>query len=244
MIKNIKTFIIVTLYIVIGLVIITIGSVWREDRVEFIKNAIKMQAIVTERELDHRGSDGTEHYRYYMTYTVDGKQYRKMYTINYSDDWMETIYIGKLVNIYYNPENPSDCRGGFGYGEYIFWGIGGIFLLIAVFLIYSSIYRPHVAREKIKYLKENGIRIEAELKNVDLKGLIDLGGVGYVIPCVYFDPNTNKTYEFVSEEIWFDKKKINPNYSIKTIPVYVDKDDFTKYYVDIEAFKEYLGYRD
>jgi len=172
---NIKTFFLIVLSIVIGLFIITIGSVWKEDREEFLKNATKIKVSITESEECWRNGRIIG-YDYYVTYIVDGKEYKGLYEGNVMD-LMQTLYIGKQVDIYYNPKNPSEFQSGFGYGEYVFWVIGGIFLLMAVISIYYEVYFPLFIRKKSKYLRKNGIRIEAELKNLDLKRLIDLGGM-------------------------------------------------------------------
>ena len=80
---------------------------------------------------------------------VDGEVLEK--NIN---EYNSSMYEGKEIEVYYDPDDPSDVRTDSKVFEYIFLGIGGSFAVIgAVFLIINII----IGR-RIKILKKMCIR--------------------------------------------------------------------------------------
>lgn len=60
----------------------------------------------------------------------------------------------------------------------------------------------------------------------------------YTIKCSYKDPSSGTVRSFTSEQI---RLRFNPNlelYSRKTLKVYIDRNDPSKYYIDLEFLKE------
>lgn len=108
----------------------------------------------------------------------------------------------------------------------IFCGIGSIFIIIGIAFIMSVTKKKALG----KRLKQSGTPIEAHIDSVETTGIRVNGCPTYVIKCSYDNPYDGMTYTFKSEHIGFDPTM---NIQGETIRVYVEENNYKKYYVDI-----------
>lgn len=168
--------------------------------------------------------DGTVFVDYYYM----GEEYKGIELDSYSSSMRE----GDERVIYISPKNPTEAidkqttsmvrilMGG------IFGGIGGIFVIIGIAFIMSVTKKKALARR----LKAAGYYIYAHIDCVDITGIRINNHPTFVIKCSCDNPYEGKTYKFKSEHIGFD-----PTMNIQgdSIKVYVDENDYSKYYVDL-----------
>ena len=114
---------------------------------------------------------------------------------------------------------------------------GGIFFAIGCFILYRGI-----KSSSLKKLKEYGRRIDAKIDDVSLNTNYSVNGHHpYIIDCSYFNEIEDKVYSFTSQNIWTNIQPIIDAKNIATIPVYIDENDSSKYFVDISIFDNYIG---
>ncbi|MCR4757761.1 MAG: hypothetical protein K5792_08180 [Butyrivibrio sp.] len=109
----------------------------------------------------------------------------------------------------------------FGFFFVVFGGIG--FTILGV---------TASGEGKKKRLMENGRLIHAVVEGIELNTFITVNDMNpYNVFCGYVDPTTGEKIEFKSNNLYF-----NPNefYELGSyIDVYVDQDNYKKYYVDV-----------
>lgn len=84
-----------------------------------MKNAEKTTAEISEIDSYYSGSSrlgSKKHYNVIVEYVVDGEVYER--TLN---EYNSGMYEGKEIEIYYNPDNPSEIKTGSKILEIILW---------------------------------------------------------------------------------------------------------------------------
>lgn len=86
---------------IIGVMIIIMGIWVQINNTKYLKTASTTEAVITkiERDID-------DDYEVYITYNVDNVNYNGVL-----GEYSSGMRTGQKITIYYNPENPSDCRG-------------------------------------------------------------------------------------------------------------------------------------
>lgn len=175
--------------------------------------------------IDTYGDDGGT---VFVDYYYMGEEYKGIELDSYSSSMRE----GDERVIYISPKKPTEAidkqttsmlrilMGG------IFGGIGGIFVIIGIAFIMSVTKKKALARR----LKETDYYIYAHIDCVDTTSIRINNYPTYVIKCYYDNPYDGKRYRFKSEHIGFDPTM---NMQGDTIRVYVDENDYSKYYVDL-----------
>lgn len=222
-----------SIFVIIGMIMIIGGIFFQINNYKFMNSAESTYATIT-RIVTSYDSDGDADHHVEVRFEVDGKQYRG--TLN---EWNSKMYEGGETKIYYNPNNPNNFKGnGLSYVGYIIIIMGLVFSLVGIIPLIISIKR----RSNFKKLKSHGKKIDAKIDSIDINTSYTVNGRNpYKINCSYTDPYTNKMYFFESENIWFNAEIIIANNNILTLPVYMDSNNSSKYYVDIEILKQYLG---
>jgi len=85
------------IFLLIGIIFLILSAVFLEVNKSHAENYIPTEAVISEIRLCSDSSDA------YATYVVDGKKLKAKLDV-YSSD----MYEGQQIEIYYNPENPSD----------------------------------------------------------------------------------------------------------------------------------------
>lgn len=99
---------------------------------------VKTRAVITNIEREYIDSDTTS-YTVYVDYMVDGQRYSGV-----SDVYESGYKVGKRIDIYYNPDDPTDIHGNSSIVGYFFLGIGGVSALFSVVMIINSIKAKRV----------------------------------------------------------------------------------------------------
>ena len=90
-----------------------------------------------------------------------------------------------------------------------------------------------------KRLKENGEVVYANYSETILNTMYKVNGKSpYIIICEWVNPVDNKRYIFKSKNIWIYPNNIIEEKNIKQFPVYIDKENKNKYFVDVDFLTE------
>ena len=98
------------LFFIIGIIFFAAGSAILISGNSFMKNAEKTTAEISEIDSYYSGSSrlgSKKHYNVIVEYVVDGEVYER--TLN---EYNSGMYEGKEIEIYYNPDNPSEIKTG------------------------------------------------------------------------------------------------------------------------------------
>ncbi len=221
-IDSIDKFIFVT-FLLVGLaILIVMGIAFNIN--SFNGKAGPIQAVITDLR-EKKDSEGDITYTPYVEYIVDGQRYGKW--LNVSSNMYEN---GDIIEIYYSEDDPENTSVKVPqYVRYICYSLPLIFCIIGGFGTFKLL------KEKLrKRLVKTGKRVEATITNVDYNRSYSVNGRNPLkIYCNFVDIDGNY-YEFESDNIW-KNLNIDLNHS-KMIPVYVDPDDYSKYYVNVEEY--------
>jgi len=210
------------LCIILGLFFIASGIYLFVDEASFRKSAIETEGIITR--IEAYRSRGETRYRVFVAYTVGSERYESRL-----GDMSAEMKEGQPIRIYYSPSNPNRITHA-----------GSIFLLLKVplfgvpfFLVgFISLYKQRKRRKLKEALLTNGHRVMADISEItnDIAtiGTITFKGSYYVI-CKWTD-KAGKDHFFKSNRIW-EYPRLE---GITTIIVYLDPNDYSKYYVDMD----------
>lgn len=107
--KNEKSGIIFTLLTAVCVIALVVEFGMIENRKVFIRNAGRTQAVISY-VMDDSDADGNYGYYVYVDYSVEGKNYKRIYL--YKDHSVREPQLGTLLNIYYKKSNPSIISDG------------------------------------------------------------------------------------------------------------------------------------
>lgn len=210
------------IFVVIGLIIV--GNVFNYENKE------STVGIITEIST-YRGNNDDRNYRVYVSYNVDGRTYESEL-----NGYSSSFYEGKEIEIYYDKDNPNKI--GMKSLDLLFLilpGIGLIFLVIGGTGILIKINRRNLE----KRLKENGELIYADYVETIINTSYRVNGrYPYKIICEWTNPVDSEEYMFKSRNIWSNPEDIIEEKNIKQFPVYIDKNNKKKYFVDIDILTE------
>ena len=188
------------------------------------ENGIKTSGVITDIVTSH--SDDETYHTVFVTFmTRDGKEITEELGF-----YSSNMYIGKPVELYYDPANPSKIAvdnifSRFGF-LLIAGGIGLVFFIIG-FVFTKKLY----AFEKRKtMLISAGYSVMAEVTDISVNYKVRFNNrYPYIIHCRYSEDG--REYLFESHNIWSDPSSLI-NSKIK---VWLDRDDYSIYYVDTDA---------
>lgn len=162
----------------------------------------------------------------WVSYTVDGQQYETK--LNY---YTTGMHVGDTIEIYVDPENPSKIKAGTVLGDVIFMLVGGVFAFVG-----GCIMAVNAAKIfQKKRLIRDGEQLTATVTNVYMNNNVRINGRHpYKAECEFNDPYSGERYLFSSENV-----TDNISYMVGyPVTVYTDRNDRSKYYVDIGGLTE------
>lgn len=139
--------------------------------------------------------------------------------------------VGEVVEVLYAEASPNEAKIN---SYFSIWAVTTILGVLGfIFIITSSwkITYSNIREKRISRLKDTGLRILASYQSVELNKSFEINERNpYQIHTQWINPSTSKVHIFKSENIWF-----NPSEYIVSdqLTVYLDQDNFKKYYVDI-----------
>lgn len=212
----------------VGIVLVIIGGIVLQKNISFMNIAQKTEAEIISVSADRNRRFGKNYTRYdvWIEYTVNGEVLEK--NLN---EYNSSMYEGKKIDVYYDPDNPSDVRTYSKTFEFIFLGIGSLFTVIgAVFLIVNV-----MSRRNIKNLKKSGDKLSGTITNVVRNYNMTINNRHpYKAECEVINPYDGETYLYSSDNVTDDISGLTG----MTVTVYVDKNNKKKYYVDIYELME------
>lgn len=217
---------IITFLLLMGLVFAGVGGSILYHTARIRSEYIKTNAtIVSFESRSYRGSDGKtkSHTNTYIEYEIDGREYAA--TIGeYSSTW----HVGDTIEVYCNPSNYNDVESGsvslvLGI---IFFSIGIFVMLIPVFMIVRTKSKKRGYRELI----QNGVQVYATVIDIGNNPTVAINGRHPVVLYLEYVDYNGTQHRFKSQNLWR-----TADYSAaldKQLPVYYDRNDMDKYYVD------------
>lgn len=160
-----------------------------------------------------------------VSYSYKGQQYETGL-----GEYSSSMWVGKDIDLYVDKDDPGKVRTG----ELLFLPtlilaiiavpflvIGGIFLMIAI-----------KQRKKKEYLMQHGKRVMAEVTggSRNLNYTVN-GRHPWKLECRYEDIFSDEIYLFSSGNVWMDPEL----YIGQQVSVYVEGENYKKYYVDVDG---------
>jgi len=139
--------------------------------------------------------------------------------------------LNEIVDVYYDKDNVDDVMISGFTSQYLLVLIFGILGTIFFSIGFGFIIFPIINKGKGEKLKKFGIQLETTLVDIKKNQYIRVNRRHpYNIVTEWVDENDD-TFQFTSSNIWKNPKKYIEEDTI--IIVYVDKNNFNKYYMDI-----------
>ncbi len=215
-------------FIGFGLIFVLVASYLLIDNINVKNNWTETTSHIINIDKEKYRSDGKTKYRYFaiVEYSVDGQSYSGRL-----NTYSSGMRIGDSVDIYYNPENHAD-----------FQDASGNLLLVVMMLIgfapmgigFYLIINDVKTNSKVKKLKENGQKVIAVIKTVDVDYSTTVGD-GH--PCELiceveqFDSPVPKRYR--SQKLYKNMQDV----AGKSIVIYIDRENADNYIMDIDSIR-------
>lgn len=109
-----------------GLIIILIGIIVQINNKKYLRTALTTEAVISDIIIDSGIDD--EDYEVHVAYNVNNVDYDGVLS-----EYNSGMRKGQRITIYYNPKNPSECRGkSTDFSDYICIGFGVVWVLLFV----------------------------------------------------------------------------------------------------------------
>ncbi|WP_142688374.1 DUF3592 domain-containing protein [Chitinophaga polysaccharea] len=219
------------IFLGVGIVTLIITLVILYNVKKFNDSAVKTSGTVVDL-IAKRGSKSTT-YSPVVTFNDNaGVKHRYISDVSSSPAGYN---IGDNVEICYNPNDPDDAKIA-GWRQYFGAFITGAFALIFGLIGLGYHIVRKVGRSRQEQLKQSGQLVPASFISVDVNRYVSVNRRHpFFIRCEWKDPLTGITHPFKSGFIWSDPTPYIER--DKKIDVYVDRNNFRKYYVDISSFE-------
>ncbi len=211
------------IFALVGTIFIIVGIMANVKSSQFKEYAVEVNGVIEDIVIEEH-TDETD-YDVYVSYEYDGVYYEDIHIDFYSS----SMYEGQEIDLLIDPDNPTDIHSSDGdlFFTLMFVGLGGLFALIGYIILIVSILN----KKKKARLLESGQHIYGEIESMEQDYSITINGRHpFRIYCKYKNPTDGYIYKFKSDTLDF-----NPWDSYKagdSIDIYVDPDNFKKYYVD------------
>jgi len=214
-------------FALVGLIIIVVGAAITISNQYFLRTAVEATAVITDI-YTTRNSDGDTLYTVYVRFYVNDDEY-----VGQLGVWHSGMAIGQSVKIYYDPDNPYRFRSEIGIVLIVSLLLfGSIFLLVSFILFYRMKKRIRLS----KSLLRDGQKVMAAFCDVEEGNLMMNGRTSFKLVCEYNDSFGQNSRLFKSENIWDNPLSFRDRQTMPAVPVYVNYNDYSKYYVDVDTF--------
>lgn len=210
------------IFALVGMGLLIGGIIWFTSTKKFISNADVVSATISEID-SYRDSDGDYHYRVFVAYEYNGRNYDV-----YLPEYSSSMYEGKKINVYVDPDNPGKVRGkSMAYlGPIILMGMGGVFSAIGLPIMIAGLKK----QSKKKRLLAEGERRYATIVGSGRTNVKINGRYLHYVDCEYQDPYSGMKYLYRGGQLREDPYHLMG----MQVPVYVDRNDPSQYYVAAE----------
>lgn len=227
-IRNVSSFLLIfgAIFFAVGMSFLCGGIIHTVSFNKFKSNAETVLAEITYIDLRSARSDSSTRTDVRVSYTVDGQQYETK--LNY---YTSGMHVGDTIEIYADPDDPSKIKADTVLGDVIFMLVGGV--LAAIGGCFIAVNSAKILRQK--RLIRDGEQLSATVTNVYMNSNVRINGRHpYKAECEFTDPYSGERYLFSSGNVTEDISYM-VGYSVT---VYADRDDRSKYYVDIGGLTE------
>lgn len=208
------------LFFIIGLIFVIFGTISAISNANFKNHAKTTEAEIIEINYQRRKSGNSRH-TVIVKYNIANTEY-----VTQLNEFNSKMYVGKKINIYYDPNDPGNIKTDSILVYVICIPIGGIFTIVGGIFIFINL--KSVMRRK--NLIENGDVFTGTIFDVKMNTLLTINHRHpYKAECEVIDPYTNERYLYSSENIVNDISELIGS----NVTVYVDKNNKGKYFVDI-----------
>lgn len=227
--------IVFNIFLVVGLIMLTISGIICYNVKKFNATAVKTSGTVIDLIAKRSSSGKSSTYSPVVTYNdASGTKHRYISSFSSNPPGYD---IGETVEILYDPKKPDDATIA-GWSEYFGAMICGILGLVFSLtgLGYHIVRRANHSRAQ--RLKQSGELIRADFVSVDVNNAVSVNRRHpFFILCDWKDPLTGQRERFKSGFIWSDPTPFIDLH--KKIDVYIDRNNRKKYYVDISFLQEH-----
>lgn len=213
------------IFALVGLIFLISGIVTTISDINFKNNAEQTQGEIIDIERESYRSHGKTRTHHYVTigYTVDGEYYERELS-----QYNSGMYVGKELTVYYDPDEPGNSKISSHVFQVVFIGMGGLFFVLGMTFIMVNV----TSSKRIKSLMENGEALTGIVTNVTLNTSMRVNGRHpYKAECEVIDPYSGDRYLYSSKNVMADISGLIGS----EVTVYTDRNDRSKYYVDIDA---------
>ena len=215
-IKGVRTVMLLIgiIFTFVGIILFSAGCVVMAKHISDKQNYEKTQANITE--INHTNSNA------FIEYTIDGITYEGKL-----NEYSTNMQVGDPVWIYYDPEDPYEFISDSKIFEIIFISLGGFFTVIGVVFMIIC----YKKKRKVNELIVNGDKLSGTIVAVRTNYNIRVNNrYPFIADCEVINPYDNEKYLYRSENVMEDISMLVG----MTVTVYVDRNDRSKYYVDIQ----------
>lgn len=213
------------MFLLFGIFMIVASVVMFVGNKKFEASAEKTMAVITDIDTYTTGSgdDRTTHHDVYVEYRVGRQVYESML-----DYYSASMHVGKEIEVMYNPADPDDIRGSKNFSWLILALIGLIFSGVGGGIFFANV----AASINHKKLLENGDRVTGTITNVITVTNVRINHRHpFKAEVEVIDPYTGEKYLYSSKQVMDDIYYMVGS----TVDVYVDHDDKSMYYVDLDS---------
>lgn len=222
--KELSTYLV---FAVVGMIFLIVGIFLTYNTLFSKTEKIQTTGIITSIERERNTDDD---YEVWVQYDADGRTYESELGA-----YVSSFYEGQTIDIYYEKENPKKIgTEGTDLIVLMFPAIG----LITVGLGVGGFISKMKRKKEIEELKANGQLIHATFVEATKNMAYAINGRHpYNVFAEWMNPMDGRTYTFKSENVWGNTWDMIGEYgnAIKEIPVYVDKENAEKYYMDLDS---------
>ena len=175
-----------------------------------------------------RKSNNEKEYDVFVSYKYEGEAYENIEISLYDS----SMYVGKNINIYIDPDNPSKTHIKSTGLNIIVFGGGAIgFILIAIPIFVAS---GQHGRHKLVD-KGQGEAIYATVLSIANANNKQNDIPAYIVKAIWRDPQ-GTMHEYRSQKVYFDPAEYITEGEL--IKVYINPKNYDKYYVCVQELKE------
>ena len=188
------------------------------------KRAVNITATITTIDYDKGKPQAT------VKYSVERETYRQKVDVLEDKEYN----IGDGLDIKYDMNNPGKLIENEHYIIYL------PLLVISILILLISVPKTKKILKKnsnIKYLKAKGLYLNGTIRDIIINnnGKKVKGVFPYKLRCKYFNPTDQQEYLFESVDTYINLNEIMMKYHNKEVLVYIDKQNTSNYYVDLDS---------
>ena len=213
-------------FAVFGVIMLCIGIISIVNSMNFRKNSEQVTGVISHietRREHHLDSGSTEVHDVYVKYTVNGQEYEQELGF-----YESSMYAGKEIEIFYNPENPMEIKGNDGAISIILPLMGVVFLVIG--LVFVNNDRKN--KKQLEMLLSKGNTAEGIITAITVDHNTTINNRHPLkAEVTVTDPVTGEQFLYSSDSIMEDIRYLEG----RRVTVYYDPDDRSKYYIDLDT---------